>query len=287
MSRLSSLVPKLCLLLPIAALGAQPLRVEKTIRTTNHPSLTLSNLRGRVMVRGWSRPMVHAVYVLASPSVVVDFDARPLQGPAQDIHFSTHAVDPSALPQQRAADFTLEVPSGASLVIHDPEGSVQVQSIDGDTDVESFGAPVVVADIGGHLAVRTLTGDISITRAAGRIEATTINGNLRLINPTSSEVRASTNSGDIFYEGNFASGGVYVLSDYSGSMEILCPRQASFELHAKTVRGKLENNFPLTESRRFSSPFSVGNSIFGTHSTGEATVDLRSFSGTIRIRPEP
>jgi hypothetical protein len=274
-------------LLPIAAFSSPAIRVEKTVATTGHPSVTLSNLRGRVTIRGWSRRMVHAVYILASPRIAVDFDVRPGQGPAQDVHFSTHAIDPTAADQLRTADFTLEIPSGASLEVHDPEGSLQVESIQGDTDLESFGAPIVVTDIGGHLAVRTLTGDISITRAAGRIEATSINGNLRLIDATSSEVRASTNSGDIFYEGNFASGGMYVLSDYSGTMDILCPPQASFELHAKTVRGKLEDNFPIVRSRRFPSALNSGNSLVGTHSTGEATVELRSFSGTIRIRPEP
>ncbi len=276
-----------CLLFPMTVLAAKPLHVQKTVATTNHPSVTLSNLRGRVMIRGWSRPVVHATYVLASPRLVVDFDVLPGQGPAQDVHFTTRAADPATLPQDRTADFTLQIPSGASLVVRNPEGSVQVDSIQGDTDVESFGAPVVVADIGGHLAVQTLTGDITITRAAGRVEATTINGNLRLINLTSSEVRARTTSGDIFYEGNFATGGEYILSDYSGSMDILCPPSASFELHAKTVRGKVKNNFPLVPSRRFASPLSSANSLFGVHSTGEATVELRSFSGTIRIRPEP
>jgi hypothetical protein len=275
------------LLFPMTILAFQPLHVEKTVSTTNHPSVTLSNLRGKVMVRGWSRPVVHAVYVLSSPGVEVGFEVHPNQGPTQDVHFRAHDMDPAAPPQDKTADFTLEIPSGASLEIHDPEGSVRVEGIRGDTDVESLGAVVSVADIGGHLAVSTITGDITITRATGRVEATSINGNLRLINLTSSEVRANTTSGRIRYEGNFAIGGEYVLTDYSGNMDILCPPSASFELHARTVHGKLQNNFPLVPSRRFSSPLSSANSIFGTHSTGEATVQLRSFSGTIRIRPEP
>jgi hypothetical protein len=67
-------------------------------------------------------------------------------------------------------------------------------------------------------------------------------------------------------------------------MEILCPPSASFELSAKTVRGKLEDEMPMTIQHRSATPLSSANSLFGTHLTGKATVNLKSFSGSIRIR---
>jgi hypothetical protein len=50
------------------------------------------------------------------------------------------------------------------------------------------------------------------------------------------------------------------------------------------VRGKLENEMPMTIRHRSATPLSSANSLFGTHLTGKATVSLQSFSGTIRIR---
>jgi len=89
------------------------------------------------------------------------------------------------------------------------------------------------------------------------------------------------------YEGDFAPGGDYVLSDYSGDITVICPSSASFELDAKTVRGKLDNQFPLVprgpSSQSFHPP---GNSIFGTQGSGQATLEVTSFSGTIRVRQQ-
>jgi len=67
-------------------------------------------------------------------------------------------------------------------------------------------------------------------------------------------------------------------------MDIICPPSASFELNAKTDRGKLENEMPITIRHQPATPLSSANSLFGTHLTGKATVSLKSFSGTIRIR---
>jgi hypothetical protein len=41
---------------------------------------------------------------------------------------------------------------------------------------------------------------------------------------------------------------------------------------------------PITIRHQPATPLSSANSLFGTHLTGKATVNLKSFSGTIRIR---
>lgn len=210
----------------------------------------------------------------------------PSNRPADKIHFTTYLVDRTGPVQGSAVDYTLQVPTGASLDIRNPQGSVEVVSIQGDTSVESLSGNISVADIAGHLSVRSVGGNIDVARPSGRVEAYSINGNLHFVDPSSSKLQGSTTSGTIVYEGGFAPGGEYILSDYSGNMDIMCPPTASFELNAKTVRGKLDNKFPLV-SRRPSRPlFPSANSIFGTHSTGEATLEVTSFSGAIHIHQQ-
>jgi hypothetical protein len=264
--------------------AAAPPQVEKTIQTTATPRISISNTAGSVTVKGWDRLQIHVHYIPSSPQVAVDMEELPTQGPIDKVHFTTYFVAPASASQGSTVAYTLEVPASSSLEIRNPQGTVHIESIQGATSVDSLGGDIFVADSGGHLAVRSVGGNIEVVRPSGRVEAYTINGNLHFVNPTTSWLHGTTTSGNIVYEGDFAAGGDYVLSDYSGDMHIICPPTASFELSAKTVRGKVDNKFPLVSHHSSNSMFSSGNSLFGTYSTGEATLELSSFSGTIHIR---
>ncbi len=275
-------------LVPVAALVAGgPTRFERTIETTPNPRISVSNLAGPVVVKGWDRSQVHATWTSQSPRVEIDIEVLPSTPPAEKVHFTTHLLDPLVTRKEQGAEYSLEVPVGSSLEIRNPQGSVRIEKLQGDAWVESVGGSISASDVAGHLAVRSIGGDIEIIRPSGRVEVYSITGNLHFLGATSSRVRGSTTSGKILYEGDFVPGGDYVLSAYSGDMDILCPPSASFELNAKTLRGKLDTAFPITPKRHSPSPLSAGNSLFGTLNQGHATVELTSFSGTIRIRRQP
>ena len=266
-------------------LAADNNRVEKTFETSPNPRVTLANARGQILVRGWDKAQVHAVYSVVSPRVEVDTEVMPSNGPADKIHFATHLLDPLISGKDQTADYSLDVPMGTDLEIRNTQGSVRIEKLQADdTTVESVGGAILVSDFTGHLFLRSVGGNIDVIRPSGRVEAYSITGDLHFISPTTSKLRGSTTSGRILFEGDFPDGGDYSLSEYSGDMEILCPPSASFELFAKTDRGKLLNEMPMTIRHQAATPLSSANSLFGTHLTGKATVNLRSFSGTIRIR---
>ena len=273
------------LLIPAGLLiAATPPQVEKNIETTATPRISISNLGGKVIVKGWDRSQVHVNYTSSSPQVTVDTEEFPPQGPVDKVHFTTYIIDHSTPGEAATVDYTLQIPAGSNLEIRNPQGLVQVESVQGDTSVESLGGNISVADAGGHLAVRSVGGNIEIIRPSGRVEAYSINGSLHFVDPATSRLHGTTTSGNIVYEGDFVPGGDYILSDYSGNMDIVCPPTASFELNAKTVRGKVNNTFPLVSRHSSAPPISSANSLFGTYSTGKATLELTSFSGTIHIR---
>ena len=260
-------------------------RSEKTFEAATNPRITVTNMRGQILVRGWDKAQVHVVYSVVSPHVEVDTEVLPANQPADKIHFATHLLDPLLTGKDQSADYNLDVPMGADLEIRNTQGSVRIEKFQGDdTSVETVGGAIVVSDFTGHLFLRSVGGNIEVLRPSGRVEAYSITGDLHFVSPATSKLRGMTTSGRILFEGDFADGGDYSLSEYSGDMEILCPPSASFELIAKTDRGKLENEMPMTIRHRAATPLSSANSLFGTHLTGKATVTLRSFSGTIRIR---
>jgi len=266
--------------------AAEPKRLEKTIETIQRPRVSIANLSGQVVVKGWEKNQVHVMCNLPSNRVEVDTEVLPAAGQAEKIHFTTHVLDPLATGAEEMADYTLEVPAGANVEIRNPQGSVRLEGLHSDTSVESVGGRIVATDVSGHLALQTMGGDIEAIRPSGRVEAYSITGNLHFVSPATAKLRGSTTSGRIVYEGDFVSGGDYTLSAYSGDMDIVCPASSSFELNAKTVHGKVDNRLPLTSRRHAPSPLSPGNSLLGTRNTGNATVELRSFSGTIHIRPQ-
>lgn len=274
------------LLLPLAALmAADPSRVEETFKTTSNPRISVTNLAGQVTIRGWSRTQVHALCATSSPRVEVDITVVPEGAdPVEKVHFDTHVLDPLTTGKDQQADYTMEVPFGAILEITNRQGSVMIDNLQGEASVECVSGSVVVRDVAGHLAVRSVGGDIEVLHASGRVEVSSITGSLHLVSASGSHLRGITTSGKILYEGDLAPGGGYELSSYSGDIDILCPASSSFELNAKTVRGKLDNALALIPRRH--SP-SAGNGLFGMHNTGNANVEVKSFSGTIRIRPQP
>lgn len=277
---------------PVGALvAANPQRVEKTLtfQTAATPRITLSNLSGQVRVRGWDKAQVRAVCATASPKVTIEADPMPATGDADKIHFTTHVLDPMLTGENEVADYTLDVPLESSLEIRNRQGSVRIEKLTGEAWVESVGGAIIVTEVAGHLAVRSVGGNIDIIRCSGRVEASSITGNLRFVDPTTTKLRGTTTSGKIIYEGSFAPGGDYILSEYSGDMEISCPTDSSFELNAKSVRGKVQTDPELSLIPRHHPeyPPAVATTLVGTHNSGKATVELTSFSGNIHIRRQP
>lgn len=277
----------MAMLVPVSAWCAGPVRQEAVFYTVSLPRISVTNLDGTVVVRSWDKPQIHAVYMIASPHIEIDTEQMPAKGDAEKVSLATHLLDRSLQGPQANVDYTLDVPLGSSLEIRNPQGIVRVEGIHGDAWVESVGGGIVISDTTGEVIARSVGGEIRIVRPAGYVESSSVTGNLELMSPLSSRIRATTTSGQILYEGNPAASGEYVMSSYSGDIDILCPSEASFELNARSVHGKLINQFPKF-SRRHHHPSvsSYGNALFGTQNEGAATIEVTSFYGTIRISPQ-
>jgi hypothetical protein len=261
-------------------------RTEKRYDSTREPRVSLNNLKGNVLVRGWDKAEIHLVYTLASPRLEVDSEIFPDSGPADKVRLATHLLDPTLASEDQVADYILDVPVGTSLEIRNPQGKIMVQGMQADASVQSVGADISIRDYTGRLLVHSVAGDIEVIRPAGSVEAYSITGNLHFVSPSTSRLHGSTTSGSILFEGDFLDSGDYILSAYSGNLDILCPPSSSFELMAKTLKGKVVNTLPMTHRRESASPRGASNSLLGTHNSGRANVELTSFSGNIHIRPQ-
>ncbi len=285
-ARQSVLLPVAILLSAACLLAAGEGRTEKTFDSTREPRISLNNVKGHVLVRGWDKAEVHLVYTVASPRIEVDSNILPSGGPAEKIHLDTHILDSSLPADDQTVDYVLDVPVGTSLEIRNPQGKIFVQGMQADASLQSVGADISVRDYSGSLLVHSVAGDIEVIRPSGSVEAYTITGNLHFVSPSTTRLHGSTTSGNVLFEGDFMERGDYILSAYSGNIDIVCPPAASFELSAKTLKGKVMNSMPMTHRHESASSLGTGNSLMGTHNTGRANLEITSFSGNIHLRPQ-
>jgi DUF4097 and DUF4098 domain-containing protein YvlB len=275
------------LLLPAGlVLAAGQGRVEKTFRALPNCHIRISNPPGgTIVVHGWDKPEVHAVCLTNSSKVEVDSDPTPANAEAERLEFVTHVLDQAATPEERTTNYELDVPKDSSLIISSPTGSVSVEHVSGDESIESVRGSIAVADGAGFIQVRSLNGDITLLRPAGHVEATSIMGNLTISGAESQRINAQTGSGKITFDGDFLPIGDYTLKTYAGDINVICPGSDSFALDARSVRGKLDNQFKVT--RKTHIPYSApqGASTLGDINRGDASVRINSFSGTIHMRP--
>ena len=84
--------------------------------------------------------------------------------------------------------------------------------------------------------------------------------------------------------GDFGEGGDYMLVNHSGDIDVVLPAFASVDLTARSITGSVENDFPLQQKPHSSFVPSPGRAFAGTSNTGASSVQLRSFSGKIRVK---
>jgi hypothetical protein len=97
-------------------------------------------------------------------------------------------------------------------------------------------------------------------------------------------VRVNSSSGDIRYDGDFAFGGEYSLISHTGNIEATAPTYASIEVTARSVKGQVENEFPLQPKGHTSFPMDTVRNLVGTAGKAASSVKLLSFSGKIHLK---
>ena len=150
--------------------------------------------------------------------------------------------------------------------------SVEVESMNGSLDLDVT-TPWLRARTGdGHLLLRGAPEDV---------DASTIAGTLDVAATTVLRGQFGSVSGDIHYVGSPAPGAIFEFSNHSGGVDLLLPQSASGVFALSSVVGPIENGFTSVRpiaSATHSMRLSLGR--------GGSQVTVRTFKGTIRLRPQ-
>jgi len=255
-------------------------RVEKHFLVQAKPKINLRNSNGRIQVKAWTKNEVLVAWTNPSGKTSVDTEQA-----GNRVEVYTEENGEAVLGDNNKTDFEITVPVDSELSVRTDSGSVTVESVHGDMTFDTVDANLQLTDVDGYMVVKTIDGSLVCNRCSGKLEANSISGNMQLLAPTLDSVRVQTSSGNILFDGSFLSRGIYIMKNFSGSIEVHFSSNDSFDVNATSLKGDVINQATFKPDTHGSSrPASKwGHSLFGTMNEGHAKVELSSFSGTIKI----
>lgn len=187
--------------------------------------------------------------------------------------------------EEARVDYDVALPSETSINIDSENGPIKIDNVQGNVTVESDAGQVDLSNISkGSVQVQTLNAGINLTSVENaRVTIETTSGNVTLNNVVGPKVSVETTNGNISYVGDFAGGGTYTLTNHAGDIDVKVPSNASLDLTARSVKGTVSNDFPFQRPQHTSFALAEGRSFAGTSNSGASSVELRSFSGKIRV----
>src|SRR3954468_5851186 len=266
-------------ILSVAAFGADNKKEFKYI-VRNGASINVMNQFGTVNLKPASGSQV--IVVANSHSNKVEADCSQS---GNRIEVRTHFLE-KANDDEGKIDYEIQVPNGATVSAQVANGSITAEHLNGDVTLKGDSASLEARDINNaHVHAHTVSGPITLANiSGGHVEAGTGSGKIMLTNVTGPSVTVNTTSSAISYDGDFGAGGAYQLSSHSGPIEVALPANASVELKAESVNGSVQNDFPLQQKKHSDFTPQAGKSFQGFANSGSSSVQLHSFSGTIRVK---
>jgi DUF4097 and DUF4098 domain-containing protein YvlB len=283
----------MAMILPLIAAERQ----EKVFKVSGIPSVSVRNISGTIEIRTWNQREVKIEAVLSNTLVQAEMTQV---GDTIRIVTRNTARESSFWGRGGSVDYMITMPIEGNLEANNVSGRVSVSGVQGDLNVESVSGDVEIHNVGKRLWAKSVSGDISVTQGqidveaktvsgdvtlsdlAGRLSAGSVSGNIRLQRTRSSRVDLETTSGDVEMDADLEKGGNYRINSHSGYIALRLSRNASFEISARTFSGQLDTDLPLTVTtpetgRRH------GRTLRGKYGSGEATIDVETFSGDVRL----
>lgn len=215
-------------------------KFSRTYPASQNVRLQLLNRTGTVTVEGWNRNEVSISAYLEAPAA--NLEPQSLSGTI----YINLVKDNQGRGEVGNVNFTVRVPYTSSVDIETKMGNLSVTNIRGGL-------------VRAHI---TTEGDITLT------------------NIGAGAVTAQNGIGDIFYDGNFQTGGGYRFFSISGTISLRIPAGSSFKLLATAPSTRNISLGTFSENMRFTWD---GRRVVGTAGDGAATLSVTNQRGNIQF----
>jgi len=273
---------KVCAMLLLVACTASA--EKKEFKYTAPPGTTVSviNQRGTITVKPSSGRQILVTATSSSDKVEVDTSQS-----GNRVTVRSHLTS-KVSGDEGKVDFDIQLPTDAGISIESGSGDIRVENIRGGVNVDAEEGNVEVRGVsGGFVQVQSVNGPVVLGNIQkARVQVTSTGGNIRMDGVSGASVTAKSTSGNISFAGDCAGGGTYLLTNHTGDIEVSMPANASVDLSARSMKGSVENDFPLQKPAHAAFAEKEGKTLAGISNSGSSSIELRAFSGKIRVKKQ-
>lgn len=279
---------------------------EKSLAVDAKVNISLCVLQGNVKINGWER---NEVRIFVKDGSSIEFKIREKSRQSGKPVWIT-ALSPSRVPGKMSECFSgdqieIDVPRSASIHLKGQETKTSIDSVRKAT-VENIGGDIFLRNISEGVNASTYEGDVSVENSSGAFALNSQNGNIIAFELSPSEIgdifKAKTSngtivlqdlehrqievnsiSGTISFNGAFSGGGSYSFGTSNGAIVLAVPQDTSCKLTASYGYGNFNSELPIVKISENNYAPRVQR-IVGTMGSGDATLNLTTSSGVIRIK---
>ena len=220
-------------------------------------------------------------------------------------------VPRGSIVQLKGRSGDLVVSGVAQLRAETLSGSIELRDITRAVEVTTANGDISLKHAKGRAHLRSISGQIDVSdaepvEAADDLWAKTTSGDITLAEVRHAHVEAGTTAGSIDLTGTLARGGFYDLKTTQGDVTMTIPADSSFFVNARVFYGgDIVTDFPI---RLVSGSNNEGNEpgknkpdkpkgnvlsggnltgVYGSNDKPDTTLNLASFSGSVRLRKKP
>lgn len=190
----------------------------------------------------------------------------------------------------------VRVPRGARVWVRSAGGSIDVQALTGEVDLqsvsgaihvsgslrlvtaESIEGDIEVVGLSPLVRVKTGSGRILLRQASGDLTASTVSGPIIATEMQPRGARLETVSGPVSYSGTLDRRGTLTIQTHSGDVELQLPTGLGAEFDLESLGGSVGVELPAKTGKP-----RKGKTIFFANAGGGAQVVVRSFKGQVRV----
>jgi DUF4097 and DUF4098 domain-containing protein YvlB len=241
--------------------------------------LSVENFNGSVEISGWDQNSVDV-----SGTKYADSETR-LHDVRIDISNQSNGVQIRTLRPDRdhrghtGAKYVIWVPRQTELErIHSSNGTMRVETIDGNMTLDTSNGSVHLSDIHGNVDANSSNGSVEVRKVEGRMSFETSNGSVRAEN-VHGGIHAHTSNGSVDLEFETPQIGDLTASTSNGGITVHLPASTNATISAHTSgHDRIYSDFDVTVRGSLSA-----SRLEGTLGGGGPRIELSTSNGNIRL----